>query len=167
MGDREWAGERQARSFLGFLELYPSCEFFGILLAGPDVAEEIGGWDFTMIGKEIPITSAAEHQIWIEFTAEFCQSLRMDAWEIRHSRELLAEGGNIITCELLSAGNAILNSLKIISTDAGNEQCGGGAGRSFLAIVFHKIKKLPSFAAYAREKFEIGRGVVGFEIVIA
>jgi len=149
------------------LEFDPGPEFFGILIAGPDVPEEIGGRNIAVICEEIPIAPAAEHQVRIEFAAEFGLGLGVDAWKIRHSIEFLAEGGDVIAGEPASAGNAFLDRVKIIPAGAGDKQGGGGAGCAFLGEILNEIEKFTGLAADAGEECEVGSGVIVFEIVIA
>lgn len=93
--------------------------------------------------------------------------LSVDAREVRHSFEDLAEGRDIISREDTGAWVGFLHGVEVIPSRSGDEQGSGWAGITLAAEVFYKVKELASLAADTGEKLDITRGVVGREIVIS
>ena len=55
------------------------CHKRGVLFTGgPDLAEEIGGRDAAVLVEEIAVATATEHDVRIEFAAEFGAGFAQD-----------------------------------------------------------------------------------------
>lgn len=150
-----------------FLFCNPGGEFLVVITGGPDLAQEVRRVDVSMVFEETAVAAAAEHQIRIEFAADFAAGLGEDAWQVGHAFQFVAEGRDVVAGEDLIAGRTFLHGPEMIAADGGDDQGRCGRGFAVLAEILDEIEKFAGFVADADKKRQVAGLIVGFEIVVA
>ncbi|MEY3394274.1 MAG: hypothetical protein RL346_510 [Verrucomicrobiota bacterium] len=145
----------------------PAGDFQIVGACGPHMPEEIGGVDLSVFREEIPVPTAAEHDIGIELPTEFATGFGNDAWEVGKPIEFLAKAGKVVAGDDLLAGLAMLLDQEIVPAGGGDQQGSGGRGFGFIAEIFDKVEKFPGFVADAAQKRQVPRAVVRLIIEIS
>lgn len=126
-----------------------------VFAGGPDVAEEVGGGDVTVFAEEFAVAAAAEHDVGVEFAAEFGAGLGDDAREVGEVAEGVAEGGEVGGSDFEGGGLAVLFDEEVIAAGGGDEEGGGAGGLAFVSKVFNEVKEFAGFVTDGGEEGEV------------
>jgi len=146
---------------------HPIGNFLIIIPGSPYVTEEIGGFDISVFGKEIPVAAAAEHDIGIEFATEFATGFGKDTGKVGDFPEFFPESREIVTGDGFFTDDPALFDEEIVAACCCNQKGGGWGWLAFIDVVFDEIEKLAGFVADAFDEAKFLWGVVRVVIEVA
>jgi len=131
------------------------------------MAEEVGGMNVAVFAQEFTISSAAEHDIGVEFSAELGLGFGNDTGKVSDAVEFIFKGGELLFGKFLFAGFTILHGHEVVAAHGGDQEGCGFGWDFFISEIFDEIKKFAWLVSDAGKEGEVVIAVIAHEVVVS